>query len=152
MASLLLLSQHPVLLCLLCCKVGQYVVLPAPLAMCKRRLHLWDCLGLRQRLRLLVQTRSAPELRHIHPILEACALHGAASAAEKLIKQMTTPQMPSPDGHCMECLARVCAAAVAAIEYQGYTTVENGVSHAHIPHCCAADTFLSLIFETAATV
>lgn len=98
-------------LCWACCvaSVGQYVIMPAPkLVTCTSCLHMSVCPESRQRLRLLVQTRIAPELRHIHPILEACALHGSASAAEKLIKQMTSRQLPSPDGHCMECLAKVC--------------------------------------------
>lgn len=55
----------------------------------------------------MVQTRVTPDLRHIHPVLEACAVHGSASAAEMLIKQMGSRQSPSPDGHCMECLAKV---------------------------------------------
>ena len=84
----------------------------------------------------MVQTRMSPNLRHIHPILEACAVHGSASAAEKLIKQMTTRQSPSPDGHCMECLAKVrCTSWQLAIIYQLR------------PHCLASHTVSQLMFD-----
>ena len=54
-----------------------------------------------------MQSGGSIAMHHMHPILEACAVHGSANAAEQLIKHMMAGGNMHPDGHCMECLAKV---------------------------------------------
>lgn len=83
---------------------------------------------------LEMQTRMVVELRHISPILEACAVHGSASAAETLIKQMMwTSQYPPPDGHCMESLAKAHIQSGSGQLREGLKTVLALVHKAQLP-------------------